>query len=95
MGDFPFATRFTKTRAVSANGNIKTAMAVPMDPPKTNSEGSSIELVSMNFMVTIDKKNPINKDPVSPINIFEGAQLKFRNAKSPPANAKEMSAKEL
>ena len=49
----------------------------------------------MNFIVTIERKKPIRREPVSPMKILEGAQLKFKNAKRPPAKPKEIRANEV
>ena len=41
----------------------------------------------------MERKNPINNEPVSPIKTLDGAQLKFRKANKAPVMANEINAK--
>ena len=81
-GDMPWNKRIKTTRDKS---KIKINNA-----PIIN-EGVSDATIALpalwienNFMLQTEIKNPITSEPVSPIKIFAGSKLKYRNAVSAP-----------
>ncbi|MNX60790.1 hypothetical protein D3C86_917040 [compost metagenome] len=92
-GDLPFARRMIKTLEVSEIGPINIASTIPNDEEAC--EADSIWEASfreINFKAITAEINPINKEPVSPINILAGVRLNLRNPIIAPTRAKETAA---
>ena len=74
----------TITRSVSKIGSIKRAEATEIgELINTRFEDG---IISINLITKQERINPITIEPVSPIKILDGNQLKYKNATIPLAS---------
>lgn len=77
-------------RVVSTRGMIMTHIAVTTD--ELNFSGCPARIAKfslMKWIIMTDSTVPITSAPVSPMKIFDGSQFLKRNARMPPASARQ------
>src|SRR5690606_8405913 len=90
-GDLPFKDLLVNMRTVSYIGTIIKAMPAVMGALIFQpSEASIVPLVSIKRITNAVSAKPRLKEPVSPINILAGCQLKAKKESTPPTKVTEI-----